>query len=663
MSSNLPPISDEQFEIVQYLQKKSSHNVHVQAVAGCGKTTTNLYIANHNPHEKILLLTYNSSLRIDTNKKIKKFNIHNMEVHTYHSFAYTYYKNCINDIALYEIIDSNIVPKKKFNYSIIIFDEMQDITVLYLQFAQKLLKDNKCKEVPRLCLLGDTYQTIYQYNGSDERFFKFFPYVFTQMYQWKHCILNKTFRCTDQIAKFLNEIMLNNEKRIITSKKGEKIRYIQCDIYSMRVFEEINYYLSLGYKYEDIFILAPSVKSKNSPVIKLANLCAENDIPIYVSSSDDDKPNEKVLSNKITFLTFHQSKGLERKVCIIMGFDMSYLLFFKKENNPNVCPNELYVAVTRVLERLTCIHDIHFDYLPFLCIEKIKSSGIVDFEEKELVVRKIDNYDKYDEFKKSVSVSRAIKHISFQKIISAYKKCRIFEVLPINYENLIDIPTTYVQKNYYYENVSDITSMAIISFFQLRKTGKILIRPNCNTNNISIEQMCKICTEVICTNTKFLYKIYQIEKFDWITQEQLEMCMYRLNSLGISENAVFEKEIQSKCNRIHGRVDCWDTEYDLVSNQIIHRIYEFKCISTIDFLHILQLALYAYIVHSNADGNTNEKYEFYLFNVFDGNLLILQNNFMESKEILEILLKDRNNFVSACYSDYHIQEILQNTFS
>lgn len=661
-SDSLPPISKEQYEIVQYLQR---NNVHVQAVAGCGKTTTNLFIANHNRNDKILLLTYNSSLRIDTKKKIKKYNVSNMEVHTYHSFGYTYYKNCINDIALYEIIDSDLIPKKKFNYSIIIFDEMQDITVLYLQFAQKLLKDNNCK-TPRLCLLGDMYQTIYQYNGSDERFFKFFPTVFSHMYPWKHCLLNKTFRCTDQIANFLNEIMLNNEKRILTSKKGEKIRYIQCEIYSSRVFEEINYYLDLGYKYEDIFILAPSVKSKSSPVIKLANLCAENDIPIYVSSSDDDKPNEKVLSNKITFLTFHQSKGLERKVCIIMGFDMSYFLFFKKENNQNVCPNELYVAVTRVLERLSCIHDVHFDYLPFLDVGKIHRSEIVHFECMELSIRKNENYEKYDEMKKSVSVSRALKHISFHKVIGAYKKCKVLEVIPIHYENIIDIPATCIQKNHYYENVSDITSLAIISFFQFRKTGKILIRPSCNNlSDISIQLMCRICTEVITTNTKFLYKIYQIENYDWITPEQLELCMQRLNSLDISQNAVFEKEIQSKCNRIHGRVDCWDTKYDVLNNKIVHRIYEFKCISTLDFLHILQLALYAYIIHSNVDVNENEKYEFYLFNVFDGNLLVLQNNLHELIEIVEILLKDRNNFINhhISFTDTCILNILKRTFS
>lgn len=661
---NLPSISKEQYEIVQYLQKTSSSHVHVQAVAGCGKTTTNLYVAALNPNDHILLLTYNSSLKIDTNKKIKSLNIKNIEVHTYHSFGYSYYKNCINDIALFEIVDSGLVPKKKYKFTIVIFDEMQDITILYLQFAKKILEDNLCKN-PRLCLLGDIHQTIYQYNGSDERFFKYFPHTFDcrAKYDWKHCILNTTFRCTDQIAKFLNEVMLNDEKRIVTNKKGEPIRYIQCDIFSMRVFDEINYYLGLGYKYDDIFILAPSVKSKSSPVIKLANMCSENNIPIYVSSSDDDKPNEKVLSNKITFLTFHQSKGLERKVIIIMGFDSSYFLFFKRQVNLSkcvTCPNELYVAVTRVLERLTCIHDIHFDYLPFLNVGKLLDSNFVSVERKDLKIKNFEFIEKdaSNGLNQSISVSNVLKHVSFQKIIYTYKKCKVKEICPIG--EIIEIPTTCLQKNEFYENVSDISALAIISFFQLRKIGKILVRPFLN-RPVSIGEMCQICTEVICSSTKFYYKLYQIENYNWITEEQLEMCMYRLNTLNISCNAIFEKEIASSCNRIHGRIDCWDT---IVDTCVIHRIYEFKCVSTIDFIHILQLALYAYIILKNANQeNKYEKYEFYLFNVLDGNLIRIENTLNELEEILMCLLMDRNHFVSTYFTDSHIHEILKTTFT
>ena len=55
---------------------------------------------------------------------------------------------------------------------------------------------------------------------------------------------------------------------------NNKPRYIICDCFgdtSSRTFEEVNYFLSLGYKPSDIFILAPSIKSVQSPVRKLEN--------------------------------------------------------------------------------------------------------------------------------------------------------------------------------------------------------------------------------------------------------------------------------------------------------------------------------------------------------------------------------------------------------
>jgi hypothetical protein len=70
--------------------------------------------------------------------------------------------------------------------------------------------------------------------------------------------------------------------------------------------------------------------------------------------------------------------GLERKVVIIFNFDNSYFKYFKKDSNPNICPNEFYVATTRALERLTLLHHYQNDYLPFIRQNELKNFCYVE---------------------------------------------------------------------------------------------------------------------------------------------------------------------------------------------------------------------------------------------------------------------------------------------
>ena len=82
---NLPKKSIEQNNIIQQLSL--NNNVLVDSVAGSGKTTCNLHIAQHFPNMNILLLTYNSKLKVETREKAQKLEIFNIEVHSYHSFG------------------------------------------------------------------------------------------------------------------------------------------------------------------------------------------------------------------------------------------------------------------------------------------------------------------------------------------------------------------------------------------------------------------------------------------------------------------------------------------------------------------------------------------------------------------------------------------------
>ena len=75
-------------------------------------------------------------------------------------------------------------------------------------------------------------------------------------------------------------------------------------------FIEVRKYLNLGYKPEEIFILALSIKNKKLLVRNLENSIKRYmvNIPIYVSLSDEEKLNSDILKNKLVFSTFHQAK-------------------------------------------------------------------------------------------------------------------------------------------------------------------------------------------------------------------------------------------------------------------------------------------------------------------------------------------------------------------
>ena len=91
----LPEISIDQQNAIEKLK---TGNIIIDSVAGCGKTTTNMYIGKEFNTSNILLLTYNSKLKLETRIKVQEFCINNIEVHSYHSFCVKNYDNeCFTD--------------------------------------------------------------------------------------------------------------------------------------------------------------------------------------------------------------------------------------------------------------------------------------------------------------------------------------------------------------------------------------------------------------------------------------------------------------------------------------------------------------------------------------------------------------------------------------
>ena len=157
--------------------------------------------------------------------------------------------------------------------------------------------------------------------------------------------------------------------RIISHKKSDhKVHYYRINLSDSIdiIYGHIIDLLNDGYQYDDIFILSPSLKNADNPGKKLENLLVKKNIPVYFTRNDEDGIDERMIANKIVFTTFHQSKGRERKIVFVFGFDDSYFKFYATNKNVKFCPSELYVAVTRASEILFVIENEKYPPLSFL---------------------------------------------------------------------------------------------------------------------------------------------------------------------------------------------------------------------------------------------------------------------------------------------------------
>jgi hypothetical protein len=342
-------------------------------------------------------------------------------------------------------------------------------------------------------------------------------------------------------------------------------------------------------------------------------------------------------------------KGLERKVVICLGFDSGYFEYFDKDANPRLCPNKLYVGVTRSLERLTLIHHFESGFLPFL-------QGDTDKEKERNIATYCDinptdgggNIFRMRE--KKTTSNKPNKHI-VTDVIRHLKLDAMEYVLPLFESNVVRessdmilIDTITDQSDEHCENVSDITGTAIPMYYAMKVFGHDInetsipldgIRDHVNILRIANTTMCKVSNS--------WYKYAQVKLYNWLSPYQLDECIARVQTLCDSDiikpSGIFEHRItcpdiipRSRENdeypfTLVGQVDYMD------ENSVV----EFKCVKKIETEHMLQLLLYKYINETNDRMIDN----YYLYNVLDDQLYRFRCPYENLQKIVHKLVKTR----------------------
>ena len=349
--------SPEQQVIINHII--TGENVVVDACAGSGKSTTILSCAQAEPHKKFLQLTYNSALREDILAKIAEYKIKNLEVHTYHSLAVKYFlRSAHTDTGIRAILDNQVEPLTLIPaFHVIVLDEAQDMTLLYYRLIVYFTK--KIQGLFQMLILGDWMQGLYEFKGADIRFLTLGKKIwenYTKLSSpvFHTCTLHVSYRITRPMAKFVNDIMIG-EERLIAIKDGQKVLYIRNSRSKIEkiVVYHIKKLLDEGAQPSDIFVLGGSVSGANSNIRKMENALVESGIPTYVPLIElADKLDERVIKGKVVFSTFHSVKGRQRPYVFIVGFDNSYFTFCARNLPTTACPNTLYVGCTRATHGL-----------------------------------------------------------------------------------------------------------------------------------------------------------------------------------------------------------------------------------------------------------------------------------------------------------------------
>jgi DNA helicase-4 len=241
------------------------------------------------------------------------------------------------------IINANDAVSKKIfvpKWEHILVDEFQDISSTRYKFIASLITfgniEYKRKNHPRikkvkLTAVGDDWQSIYRFSGGNlELTTQFKKLVGTHTLS----ILQKTFRYNDSIADIAGKFIMENpeqyKKNVITNTQVDKPQV---------------------FLHDDVSRIEKSVKSIEQKIMKITQSIIKNNAKesiaiitryrkqlneiqsyfLYESKNPDSliKSHSKDIFSheKISFWTYHGSKGLEADNTILVGFENGFFGF------------------------------------------------------------------------------------------------------------------------------------------------------------------------------------------------------------------------------------------------------------------------------------------------------------------------------------------------
>lgn len=253
------------------------------------------------------------------------------------------------------IVSKDEVP---LHYKYIIIDEYQDIS----QSRYKLIKAIKDKTGAKLLCVGDDWQSIYRFAGSDISLFSDF-----ESYYGKYELnkIEKTYRNSQELIDSAGSFVMSNKMQLKKSLKSDKSKKNPIEIigHSGNKIKALDYALQ---KIVDEFGLNTDILLIGRNNFDINFLSSSE---LFQMKSDNNGTTicyKKYPSLKIAFMSAHRSKGIEATNVIIVNGENDKLGFPNKISDDPVLSYVLtkldpfdhaeerrlfYVALTRTMNK------------------------------------------------------------------------------------------------------------------------------------------------------------------------------------------------------------------------------------------------------------------------------------------------------------------------
>lgn len=377
-------------------------NLQILALAGCAKTTTSLKVAQalyQTYGKKTLILSYNTSLKTDTAKRVTKLKMRRYcTVKTIHSAlgCYANPPRILNtDLLLKSVVDSQ-VPLSPVDFDVVVIDEAQDLTpLLYSAVCMLLESAARANQRIQVIILGDIFQRIYGFRNARCDYLMYPERYFLNL-EFEQCRLSMNFRCSKKILDWVNnqfnpsrlanvphyrEWFLQNQNIILSAwgsgleacpeavrdaelypdVKEVFVNYFKRGDLEQAVKREMIEHYEQEHKSADICFIATSVKS--GALKKLGTELGRHSN--FYFSEPEQRGNSKLEKNKCVMSTICNMKGREADHVKVFPpgsyFEQRDLKQQRNTNGPNNSPvydpsnnfNSAYTACTRARKSMT----------------------------------------------------------------------------------------------------------------------------------------------------------------------------------------------------------------------------------------------------------------------------------------------------------------------
>ena len=269
-------------------------------------------------------------------------------------------------------------------YKYVIIDEYQDISVARYKLVKAILDQTHAK----LLCVGDDWQSIYRFAGSDISLFT----DFNKYYSGKTSVmkLERTYRNSQELINVAGAFIQMNprqmQKNLVSSKHiNHPITFWMYDDNPFRALDKAITELVNNYEGQSILLLGRT--AYDSEMLDASGLFYERR-----SKASERYVYKKSPNTPISFLTVHRAKGLEADNVILLNFQNSTLGFPNKisddpmlelvlSNADNYLFGEerrlFYVAMTRTKNRFIVLTD---NNKPSVFFEDLKNNPNITIE-------------------------------------------------------------------------------------------------------------------------------------------------------------------------------------------------------------------------------------------------------------------------------------------